>query len=45
MKSFIYIEPSEEGIDSTTKQIASRIRKISTEASRASKRNKYWEII
>ncbi len=29
MKSFIYIEPAEEGIDSITKQIASRIRKIS----------------
>jgi len=31
MKSFIYIEPSEEGVDSLTKQIVSRIRKISPE--------------
>jgi electron transfer flavoprotein alpha subunit len=31
MKSFIYIEPSEEGIDSITKQIVSRIRKFSAE--------------
>jgi electron transfer flavoprotein alpha subunit len=31
MTSFIYIEPAEDGIDSTTKQIASRIKKISTE--------------
>ena len=30
MKCFIYIEPSEEGISSMTKQIASGIRKIST---------------
>ena len=28
MQSFIYIEPSEEGIDSLTKQIASGVRKI-----------------
>jgi electron transfer flavoprotein alpha subunit len=31
MKSFIYIETSEEGIDSTARQIASRISKISKE--------------
>lgn len=31
MKSFIYIEPSEEGIDSVTRQIASRIKKIPVE--------------
>ena len=30
MQSFIYIEPSEEGIDSVTEQIASRVRKISS---------------
>jgi electron transfer flavoprotein alpha subunit len=29
MKSFVYIEPAEEGIDSIAKQITSRIRKIS----------------
>jgi hypothetical protein len=28
MKSYIYIEPSEEGIDSLTKQIALKIRKV-----------------
>jgi len=31
MNSFIYIEPSEEGIDSITKQITSKISKISPE--------------
>jgi electron transfer flavoprotein alpha subunit len=31
MKSFIYIEPSAEGIDSMTRQIASRIRKVAPE--------------
>ena len=31
MESFIYIEPSEDGIDSLTKQIAVRIREISPE--------------
>jgi electron transfer flavoprotein alpha subunit len=31
MKSFIYIEPSGEGIDSMTRQIASRIRKVPPE--------------
>jgi electron transfer flavoprotein alpha subunit len=31
MKSFIYIEPSEEGIDSLTRQIVSGIRKIPSE--------------
>jgi electron transfer flavoprotein alpha subunit len=31
MKSFIYVEPSEEGIDATTKQISSRVRKIPAE--------------
>ena len=28
MKTYLYIEPSEEGIDSTTRQIASRIKQI-----------------
>jgi hypothetical protein len=31
MQNFIYIEPSEEGIDSLTKQIASGVRKIPAE--------------
>lgn len=31
MKSFIYVESSEEGIDATTKQISSRIRKIAAD--------------
>ncbi|MDI7261808.1 MAG: hypothetical protein QME90_18080 [Thermodesulfobacteriota bacterium] len=31
MKSFVYIEPSEEGIDSLTRQIVSGIRKIPSE--------------
>ena len=31
MRSYIYIEPSGEGIDSTTKQIASRIRNFSAD--------------
>ncbi len=31
MKSFIYIEPSEEGIDSLTRQIVSGIRKVPSE--------------
>jgi electron transfer flavoprotein alpha subunit len=30
VKSFIYIEPSEEGVDSITKQIASKVGKISS---------------